>query len=370
MKKERQSNYELMRIISMFFIVIYHIIYHGKLLDNTNGTIHLMLLLILCISLVHVNSFILVSGYFQYNKKFSIKSFFQTLNSAWFYKIVIATILLVTGIYGLTKMQYINAFNPIYLAGYWFVACYLILYILSPFLNILIQHMNQKIHRRLIIISILCFTIFPFISEHYLGPNDGFTVIQFIILYFIGAYFAKYPIQNNIHFKNYSKNKLQLLLFIGFFGFAFINFIFYCFGTTLESFQTTIGTYIGNQITFNALHYNCLFVLAQSICYFLWFGTLNIKSKIINFISPLVFGVYLIHDNPYIQVMLYKWLKIDTGILVTSPIIFVKIFVIAISIFIICAFIEFIRQKIFNFIKRRKTYKKITNKFYNYIQNY
>ena len=81
MKKERQSNYELMRIISMLFIVIYHIIFHGKLLDNTSGSIHLILLLILCISLVHVNSFILVSGYFQYDKKFSIKSFFHNLNS-------------------------------------------------------------------------------------------------------------------------------------------------------------------------------------------------------------------------------------------------------------------------------------------------
>lgn len=34
MKQERNSNYELMRIISMFMIVVYHIILHGNVLGN------------------------------------------------------------------------------------------------------------------------------------------------------------------------------------------------------------------------------------------------------------------------------------------------------------------------------------------------
>ena len=32
--KMRNSNFELMRIVSMFFIVIYHIIIHGKILEK------------------------------------------------------------------------------------------------------------------------------------------------------------------------------------------------------------------------------------------------------------------------------------------------------------------------------------------------
>lgn len=33
-EKERNSSYELMRIVSMFLIVLYHIILHGKVLEN------------------------------------------------------------------------------------------------------------------------------------------------------------------------------------------------------------------------------------------------------------------------------------------------------------------------------------------------
>lgn len=62
--KMRNSNFELMRIVSMFFIVIYHIIIHGKILENSHGTTHFLLYIILAICIVHVNSFILVTGYF------------------------------------------------------------------------------------------------------------------------------------------------------------------------------------------------------------------------------------------------------------------------------------------------------------------
>lgn len=86
MKKDKKSNFELMRILSMFFIVIYHIIYHGKMLQNSSGTILLILQLIICITLVHVNSFVLITGYFQYNKSFSLKRFLQTFKPHIFIK--------------------------------------------------------------------------------------------------------------------------------------------------------------------------------------------------------------------------------------------------------------------------------------------
>ena len=75
--KERQSNYELMRIVSMFLIVIYHILIHGNVFDNTEGGLHFIFAFLICITLVHVNSFILVTGYFNYNKDFKWNKFFS-----------------------------------------------------------------------------------------------------------------------------------------------------------------------------------------------------------------------------------------------------------------------------------------------------
>ena len=74
MKRERLSNFELMRITSMFFIVVYHFIVDtgGKLISHTSGLANIILIFLSLIIIVHVNSFVMVTGYFQYDKKCSL----------------------------------------------------------------------------------------------------------------------------------------------------------------------------------------------------------------------------------------------------------------------------------------------------------
>ena len=60
-KKIRQSNFELMRIISMILIIMWHLIFHGGLLETNPTKINIILELFILIGAVHVNSFILVT---------------------------------------------------------------------------------------------------------------------------------------------------------------------------------------------------------------------------------------------------------------------------------------------------------------------
>ena len=82
MKQIRESNYELMRIISMFFIVVYHmlIVTGGQLINHTVGFTQIFLEVLSLILIVHVNSFVLISGYFQYNRKTSLKKVLSFLD--------------------------------------------------------------------------------------------------------------------------------------------------------------------------------------------------------------------------------------------------------------------------------------------------
>ncbi len=368
--KVRQSNYELMRIVSMLFIVIYHIIIHGNLYFHTNGILNLILTFILCITLVHVNSFILLTGFYNYDKQFSLKKFLKTFNASWFYQIFFIIVVLFLGL-DLIKNNYelINSISPLN-RSYWFVTCYLALYILSPYLNRLIANLNQKEHRNLLIILLLLFSVIPFITHNSLIDNNGFTVVQFCLLYFIGAYLGKYPIRENIHFKNYSKNKFQLVMFSIFALCVILNFCsveLYHYFFDLNK-QVTVD--LANTLLEILWTYSVPLVILSSIFYFLWFGTFSIKNKFINLIGSLTLGVYLIHDNHFVREVLYKWTGISTGDIVTNYSIIVKIFLLAFIIFIVCALIEFIRQKIFKFCSNRKIVKKLSDKFYNYLKNF
>ena len=68
-KEVRNSNYELMRIISMLFIVLWHVILHGNISSNcANDGILAIFDVMLLFIIVHVNSFVLLTGYFQSGK--------------------------------------------------------------------------------------------------------------------------------------------------------------------------------------------------------------------------------------------------------------------------------------------------------------
>ena len=125
--KVRQSNFELMRIISMIFIVLYHIIIHGKILEKATGTCSLILHLIESLIIVHVNSYILLSGYFQSQSKFRLSKVISLNNMTWFYKVLLMFALIYIGIINRPDLlTFIKTLSPIDYGTYWFINCYII----------------------------------------------------------------------------------------------------------------------------------------------------------------------------------------------------------------------------------------------------
>lgn len=357
-KKIRQSNYELMRIISMFFIVIWHIIIHSGLMYTQSPLITNILQLILFIIIVHVNSFVLITGYFQYDKKFSMKKFLAVYMPSWFYKIVIPLILMCLGIITLGKFDLFQAVNPIGYS-YWFILTYLLLYLLSPYLNIIIEHLNKNQHKKLLIILFILFSVLPFITNQVYGSNNGTNIIQFIMLYFFGAYLRKYPIQ---------KLQNKKILIIGFIGCVIINFGLYLTANMIGDTNNTVLKSIQEIIQANVGIYSNPIVIIQTLFYFLFFGTFTFKNKFINNISPLMFGVYLIHDNKYIREPIYNQLfDLQNNFWYNNLTLILYILLVALIIFTSCTIIEKIRQYFSKKINQLPKVQKFSSKFYEKI---
>ena len=143
------------------------IIIHGHLIDNTSGAINLLLNLILCICIVHVNSFVIVTGYFQCDQSFSLKKFLKIFNLQWFYKIIIVITLSTFGIISVSNIEFIREILPIGSThNYWFINCYLVLYLISPFLNKFIKAMNQQEYRKCLLLNFFLFSIIAYITNN------------------------------------------------------------------------------------------------------------------------------------------------------------------------------------------------------------
>lgn len=351
----------------MFFIVLFHIIIHGKTLDNCqNEGVKIILEILVFITLVHVNSFVMATGFFQINSRFKQKKIWSLINASWFYRIIIMSILLIVNIIHLDKVAIIKEVFPLNITEYWFLQDYLLLYCLSPFINKLITNIDKNTFKKLLLVLFIIFSILPTITGGQFFYNNGLTLYQFVYMYILGSFFRKYPLNSSYIFKRMSTNLYRIILIFTFLFCVFLNFIIYNYSKTfvnINSITAEISKYIDNA----AFSYSNPIVVIQTIAFFSYFSTITIKSKFINKAAGLTFGVYLIHDNDFMRNSLYKWLKINCGIGNYSYKFILYVLIVSVLIYITCSVIELIRKIIFNFVYNLKISQKIIKRYYNYI---
>ena len=355
-KDIRQSNFELMRIISMFYIAFLHFFCHGKMFDKTSGYTNIIVICIAALLVVHVNSFVLLSGYFNYDKEFKLSKIIRLNNSMWFYNflwVIIAMFVFsisFSNAYILDMISIIPRYN-----NFWFVVVYMLLYLVSPILNMIIRNIDKKQHKT-IIIALLIVTTLCFITyDNFYGIKKGYSLFSFIMLYFIGAYLHKYPIDKNKIFKS-SKSKVLLFAISLYVISGLINIGLHYLGVRYINSSHEIVRNYSYVLKTGFFDYFNPIVIFGTIGYFLIFSQLNIKSKIINFYGKYVLGVYLLTDNTIARILIYKKLGFNLKSYTLKHVLLA--FIISIGMVLVLPVIEFIRSKVYKFFYNRKLAKK------------
>lgn len=270
-------------------IILHHFAVHNKV--ETTQYNHIVLDLLSIGGKLGVNVFILITGYFMINSSFKIKKIIWLFVEISFYSI---TILLIFYGFGLsefnTKLTLMSLFPLIYNL-YWFGTVYVMLYIISPFINIFINKINRFQHRNLIILLTAFWSIIPTFTAgdlyfSYLG--------WFINLYIIGAYIKFYEKKDF----NFKKDIITFLL-------AYLIIILSV--VILNMLGETYSILLNFTTYFSKI--NSFILLLCTISLFQIFNHLKIpNTKIINNIAKSIFSVYLIHDNIFIRVFLWEQL--------------------------------------------------------------
>lgn len=358
-KDIRQSNFELMRIGSMFMIALWHMLCQGGILDSTTGLVNALLTFLKGIIVVHVNSFIIVTGYFQCRNKFRFDKFISLVNLTWFYKIIILLIVLLCGV-SISKLEILKNISPINYQDYWFLANYVLLYLISPILNKVINNSSKSEFRKILLVLFLIISVLPSLTAQVAFNNNyGYSLSNFILLYFIGAYLRFYFDINN--FKKISIINIRFFLSLIFLAIVLFNVLCYFLANKLASVNF-ITAYISNVISSLTFSYDNPLVIFQTIVYFLLFATLTINSKFINNVSKTMLGVYLIHTNKLLRSYVYKYFGMTSYMNSGVKVLFF-LFVHSIILFILCSLIDFIRIFIFRFISKCNTFIKLKEWF-------
>jgi len=314
---------------------------------------------------VHVNSYVLLSGYFQVKQNFKFSKVMQINNAVLFYKIIYFVLFALIGIAEVNSVNILRNFFPLDLENYWFIRIYLLLYLLSPFYNEYMNSIDKEKHKKLLILQFILFSVISTTTNQEAimenTVNYGYSLISFTFLYFIGGYLRKYPIENTYLGKRFTKNFQWIFFIFAFLILALINFALHVTSTNMLHMEGGLVNYIGKIIYISFNQYDNPFVVIGSVCYFFIFYYMKFKSKIINFISKSCIGIYLFHENIFFRTNCYKLFKFPTTSLSKS--VFIKIFIVGLIIFFTGFIIETIRQFIFKFFYDRKISQKFRVKY-------
>lgn len=341
----------------MINIIILHINNGSKLLTiNYNFPKFKSVWFLEIMSFWGVDGFGIISGLFGY-KQYKFSNLIYLWILTLFYSTIFSFYLYIINKNENTKKILFLSFFPLLIRRHWYVNSYFCMYIFLPFINYGINNLQKTTFRNLIIFFIFFYSIYNICGAIILGKtsypflNDGYSSIWLSILYIIGAYLEKYKLNNNLSFFSYFF-WIIIYLLSSFFSFE----IFYIL---LKSKNKIIPYKI-------FINYLSPTTLLQSISLIFIFSGLKINNilikKIISFFAPLTFSTTLIHirlfDNfKYIKILL-KWIS-----QFKPSYNFFKIYGIAIIVYIICSFIDYLRLLLFKFLKIKELCKFLENKF-------
>lgn len=305
----RNPGFDLFRAISMIFIITLHIINKGRLINNDNSiSQNIIYNSILSLCLCGVNCFVLISASFLLDSnKIKLSKVVQMIAELWIINFIVS----VTGMVFEQKevgfLEIVYLLFPFFTRQNWFINVYLLLYLLHPFLNVVLKAISKKQLGYLSLILFISFCILPSVLPNRNWTFDtanGYSITWFIALYVFCAFLKR------------ESNKKVLSLHSWF----YFLIIVFCILTMVSS--RFFFRYLQSKIGIDELYiellwfqYDSLFVLLESICLFCVFKNAKIRSTIsipISFIGSHTLGVYIIHDNFFIRERIWlEWINVS-----------------------------------------------------------
>lgn len=281
---QRDSNFELFRIVLMLLIIAHHYVVNSgfsKLYDFDNITGNMIFLQLFGFGgKIGINCFVFITGYFMIKSQFKFQKLLKLYLEIKFYKIIIYVIFLITGYETFNLVDGLKTvFNIAYGVEEGFTGTFVFLYMLIPFINVMLLNLNKKMHLNLIGILLFLYTIISTFLLQDTYSNLGWMLTTYIIAAYVRLYPSKW----------------------------FENPKIYIWGTVISILLSwtsiLVVDFVGSKVGFTNYYHmvaneHKFLAVVSSFCMFMLFKNIKIKTnRVINTIAASTFGVLMIHAN-------------------------------------------------------------------------
>ncbi len=283
MKKTRNSNFELVRIFAILGVVMSHYSFWGAASIRENAfTFQEIFLDLTTFGNLSVTIFMMISGFFliKSTKVNWLKLILFALEGTFYSMFIFVVMCIDTK--SVDWVELYKSFFSLLTGRAWFITCYLLIYLFHPFINKLINVLEEKelnIFVLLLFIVSSVMTILPF--------TDGFLngLVSLFVIYVFGAY-----LQLRKDHKLFSKKNGWILVAIG--SFIIVSSIILLKWVGLSNPAMADGGnlyfYTKNAFPVIAVAVGVIMICEKSKPHY---------SRAVNFIASFNLGIYLAHSN-------------------------------------------------------------------------
>lgn len=285
-KEERNYGIDALRCVAMFMIVLGHVLHHGGVKESVTGTQFAVVWAIQALVCCAVDVYAIISGYVGYDdgdKSYRYWKIIVLWLQVLIYSVLITVVIqCISG--EISVKEIVKACLPVTTTQYWYFSAYIGVFFAAPFVNKVVRNLSEKQAG----IAFVFFSIFvgyisvagvfydPFIVQ------GGYSFLWLLIMYIMGAFLKKCRLIDKCC--GWRATVIVILCILLSWG-----------GKMCVRSQNIFITYTSFTTILEAL---MLVVL---------FANIRIKSgglqcKIIEYLAPTSFGVYLIHDNPALRI--------------------------------------------------------------------
>lgn len=332
---KRNYGIDLLRLVSMFMVVVLHVLGRGGILSNVESTTVkgeiFWLIEIFCYCAVNV--FAIISGVVGLKSNHQFSNLIGLCLQLVFYSIILSSIYVGFSLFNGSDITIKSLFSYLFpsIRSLWYFSAYFCLFFFMPILNSIIENTPRNVLRNAAIFVFVVFCGFCRISDKVANLNNGYSVLWLAILYLTGAYISKYGLLSKLPAHK-----------------AFLGYLACVFLTSLS--RIAFGL-VGKGINI-LVSYTSPTILFAALFLVITFKNMDLGSKTkkaVAFLSPMAFGVYLIHSHPVIfERIMNSFVRVAFMPIYYAPII---VFAIALAIYISCLFFDWLRLMLFKACK-------------------
>lgn len=312
----RDSNLELLRILSIIAIIGYHFYTQTAIGSADETSVSACTAMFLgAFGRTGVDVFVIIGAWFLIEQRFKSMRLVRLYVPCLCYGLTVTLLIVLAGhtAKGTAFRNLLRAATPFSSSPFWFVTAYLLLLLLSPYLNVFIHTASLQQLRALNRILLVLFVFIPSVENmlpgfavyrYYLIRSD---VYWFIALYLIVGYWKRCP---DLWIEQGNRAFVCLA-----------GLILFAAGACLLDFLLT--RYLSPGFSVQKLHAcreSLFYETASVFCFFtaaaafFSFRRIHVVSPVVNRISRNILGVYIIHQIPAFYPVMWGWFRTETWV--------------------------------------------------------